>query len=238
MRNQLEDLQSALNKNHCQLLEIECNNVVVDPHFSFESKLVLKDKSRTCKIYLFANKQSPSYVFEWDDCPIFKISSSNIKRQGEIIMNWVFEKSMPSTMQSQFPEIALGALAKYYENGEGIKGEFIESWNILEETYIREFSNEPNKANKDAIELIKEMRKFKFDEVLRVGTRLSVLILSRARRGIIDDNKAHISIIFLGGSRIKISSNLDGNKKSVESGVKYEGYLKEIIHKLSNEKIN
>ncbi|MFL0094154.1 hypothetical protein V2574_05435 [Tenacibaculum maritimum] len=38
-------------------------------------------------------------------------------------------------MTNQFPEIQFGLLAEYYEKGKGIKGEFIESWNSIEEFY-------------------------------------------------------------------------------------------------------
>ncbi|MGH1384208.1 hypothetical protein [Kordia sp.] len=237
MRKELEFLQSELNKSYDELLKIESNKITIEPLFTFESNIELKHKNRSCKIYPFDSGQIPKYVFEWDDCPIFEISSTNLKRQGEIIINWVLKKSMPSVMKTHFSEIELGELAKYYEKGEGIKGEFIESWNLTEETRNKLFSIEPNQADKDAIRLIKEMRNIKLDELLRIGTRLSVLILSRARRHIINDNTPHIGIVFLGNNRMKIYSNLNDKKKSLECEVKYEGYLEGIIKKILKEKI-
>jgi hypothetical protein len=98
---------------------------------------------------------------------------------------------MLSILQAQFPEIELGELAKYYEKGEGIKGEFIESWNLTEETCNELFSIDPNQYHfeKYSIRLIKEIRALKLDESLRIGTRLSYFILSRARRHIVTEKQ-------------------------------------------------
>lgn len=237
MKEELKSLQSELNKSYNRLLKIESNKITIEPEFTFESNIELKDKDRSCKIYPFFFSEIPRYVFEWDDCPIFEISSTDVKRQGKIIIDWVSEKSTPSKMQTKFPEIKLSELAKYYENGEGIKGEFIESWNILEEVYNQRLSIEPYEQDRDVIRLMKEMKDFKLDELLRVGTQLSVFILSRSRRHGIDENKPQIRIAFIGASRMKIYSNLKNKNKSLECEVKYEGYLERIVKELLKEKI-
>ena len=237
MKEELKSLQSELNKSYNRLLKIESNKITIEPEFTFESNIELKDKDRSCKIYPFFFSEIPRYVFEWDDYPIFEISSTDVKRQGKIIIDWVSEKSTPSKMQTKFPEIKLSELAKYYENGEGIKGEFIESWNILEEVYNQRLSIEPYEQDRDVIRLMKEMKDFKLDELLRVGTQLSVFILSRSRRHGIDENKPQIRIAFIGASRMKIYSNLKNKNKSLECEVKYEGYLERIVKELLKEKI-
>ncbi len=237
MKEELDLLQSELNKNYNELLDIDSNKITIKPDFMFESNIEFKDKDRSCKIYPLFFNEIPKYVFEWDDCPIFEISSTDIKKQGKIIMDWVLEKSMPSKIQTRFPEIELNELAKYYENGEGIKGEFIESWNVLEKCYNQWLLIEPCEQDKDAIRLIKEMRNFKLDELFRVGTQLSVFILSRSRRHGIDENSPQIRISFLGNNKMKINSNLKDRNKSLECEVKYEGYLERIVKELLKEKI-
>ncbi|MCH2196281.1 hypothetical protein [Kordia sp.] len=238
MREELEILRSELYKSCSELYKIESNTITVEPDFTFESNIELKDKERSCKIYPFFFGEIPKYVFEWDGCPIFEISSTNLQRQGELIINWVLEKSMPSTMQSQFPEIKLSELARYYERGEGIKGEFIESWNLTEETSYDLFSLDPNQyhAEKYIIKLIKEMRTFQLDKSLRIGTSLSHLILSRSKRQTNHEKIPHISIYFLGDDKMKITSNLN-SEDSVETEVKYKGYLEEMVKKLLKEEI-
>ena len=122
---ELQLLRSELNSNHTQLIKIKENKVVEIQEFWFNSHVLLKDEDRSCRIYSFSNEQNLKCVFEWDNCPIFEIFSTDVKRLGKIILNWVFEKSMPSTIKTLFPEIEFGILAEYYEKGEGIKGEFL-----------------------------------------------------------------------------------------------------------------
>lgn len=234
MSKELELLQSELNNNCDELRKIESNKINIIADFGNESHIELKDKDRACRIYPFYFSEIPIYEFEWDDCPIFKISSDDLKRQVKIIKSWILERSMPSKMQDQFPEIELGELAKYYEKGEGIKGEFIESWNETEEYH---FDPIEYPSDKEAIRLIKEMREKGLNESLRIGTRLSWLTLSRARRHIINENTPHISIYFLGNNKMKICSNLYDKNKDLEVEVKYEGYLERLVKELLKEKI-
>ena len=239
MSKELELLQSELNNNCDELRKIESNKINIIADFGNESHIELKDKDRGCRIYPFYFSEIPIYEFEWDGCPIFKISSDDLKRQVKIIQSWVLERTMPSKMQDQFPEIELGELAKYYEKGEGIKGEFIQSWNLTEETSINLFSidSEQYHSEKDAIRLIKEMREEGLNESLRIGTRLSWLTLSRARRHIINENTPNISIYFLGNNKMKVCSNLYDQNKDQEVDVKYEGYLERLVKELLKEKI-
>ena len=239
MGKELELLQSELNTNCDELLKIDSNKINIIPDFGNESHIEIKHKDRGCRIYPYYFSEIPIYEFEWDDCPLFKISSNDVKRQVEIIKSWVLKRTIPSEIQTQFPEIELNKMAKYYEKGEGVKGEFIESWNETEETSINLFSIDSDQYHyeKDAIRLIKEMREEGLNESLRIGTRLSWFILSRARRHIINENTLHIGIYFLGNNQMKIYSNLEGENKSLECEVKYEGALEKMVKELLKEKI-
>lgn len=174
--------------------------------------------------------------FEWDNCTIFEIFSTDVKRLGEIILDWVLKKSMPSKMKSQFPEIDFGLLAEYYEKGEGIKGEFIESWNSIEEFYDS-FSDSWKSKGEDALRLIKKMRKVGLDEKLRAGQSLWFFILSRSRRHGLEENAPYIKITFLGDNTMSIKSNFNGKKTSLENKVEYGEYLQGQIKELLKEKI-
>ncbi|MBW1296318.1 hypothetical protein [Aquimarina litoralis] len=239
MKKRLELLQSELNNSCDELHKIESYKINIIPDFGNESHIELKDKERGCRIYPYYFSEIPIYAFEWDDCPIFEISSTDIKKMGEIIIKWVLEKIMPSKMQAQFPEIELSELAKYYEKGDGIKGEFIESWNLTEETSNNLFSIDPDQYHfeRDAIRLIKEMKEEGLSESLRIGTRLSWFILSRARRHIINDNTPHIGVYFLGNNKMKVYSNLKGTNQSLECNVQYKGDLEILVKELLKEEI-
>ncbi len=237
MSKKLELLQTELNNNYPQLLKLEKNTLVTQPEpFSSTYDLLFKNEERNCIISLYGYEQNHKCVFEWDNCPIFEIFSTDVKRLGEIILNWVFEKSMPSTMKLSFPEIEFGILAEYYEKGEGIKGEFIESWNLIEEFYST-FSEDWSSNGEDALRLIKEMRKVGLDEELRAGQSLWFFILSRLRRHGLEENTHYLQITFLGNNRMNIESHLDGKETKLESKVEYKGYLEETVKRLLKEKI-
>ncbi|WP_299119267.1 hypothetical protein [uncultured Tenacibaculum sp.] len=238
MSNQLELLQSELNRNCNELQKIDSNKIVIIPDFGNESHIELKNKDRGCKIYPFYFSEIPIYEFEWDGCIIFKITSSDVKRQVEILKSWILKKVMPSEIQAQFPEIKLNKLAKYYERGEGIKGEFIESWNDTEENCYKYLSvnDEEYHINKDIIRLTKEMRKEGLNESLRIGTRLSWLIISRTRRHIINDDTPHIGIYFLGNNQMKMYANFN-KKEELEVEVKYKQHLERLVKELLKEEI-
>ena len=237
MSKELELLQSEIVNNCEELLKIDSNKINIIADFGNESHIELKDKDRGCRVYPYYFSEIPIYEFEWDDCPLFKISSNDVKRQVEIIKSWVLNKTIPSKIQTQFPEIKLNKLAEYYEKGEGIKGEFIESWDILENSCIQDLVIEPYESTNDELKLIKEMRNFNLDETLRIGSQLSVLILSRAKRQGIERNKPQIRIAFLGDNKMKIYPNLKSNCESIECEVKYKGDLEEMIKELLKEEI-
>ncbi len=234
MSKELELLQSKIFNNCDKLLKIDSNKINIVADFGNESHIELKNKDRGCRIYPYYFSEIPIYEFEWDGCPIFKISSNDVKRQVEIIKSWILKRTIPSKIQIQFPEIELNKLAKYYEKGVGIKGEFIESWNETEETH---FNPIEYPSDKEAIKLIKEMRAKGLNNSLRIGTRLSWLILSRTRRHIIDDNTPHVGIYFLGNNRMKIYSNLNDENNEQEIEVKYGEHLEKLVKELLKEEI-
>jgi len=42
---------------------------------------------------------------------------------------------MPSTMRTEFPWLSIGDLADYYEKGDPVEGEFIKSWDWMQQFY-------------------------------------------------------------------------------------------------------
>ncbi len=239
MNKELELLQSEINNNCDELRKIDINKINIIADFGNESHIELKNKDRGCRIYPFYFSETPIYEFEWDDCLIFQTSRDDIKKQVEIIKSWILKRTMPSEVQIQFPEIKLNKLAKYYEKGEGVKGEFIESWNEIEENNYNYLSVDPEEyhTSKDTIRLIKEMREEGLNESLRIGSRLSWLILSRARRHIINDNTPHVGIYFFGNNQMKIYSNLSDETEEFEVEVKYEEHLERFVKELLKEEI-
>ena len=91
---------------------------------------------------------------------------------------WLCDHAAPSALHREFPWLQLGKVARYYELGRGVEGEFIESWDRIEQFYReREF---PPAAAVRAF--VAEMRSRGYDRTLRAGQSLYNLMLSRSRR--------------------------------------------------------
>lgn len=189
-KRQLEKLRADINASNTQLLTIS-QNEVVEENFSSYS-LWFKHDNRSCRIYYYGYEPNPRYIFNWDDCLIFETSSSDIKQISSLVKKWVFDKEMPSTLKMQFPEIEFGKLAEYYDKGNGIEGEFILSWDGIEDFY-REL--ELDKKN-EILKLIKQFREKGFEKTLRAGQSLYTLVLSRSRRHGLRANQDSVSFSF------------------------------------------
>ena len=73
--------------------------------------------------------------------------------------------------------VEIGELADYYENGNPVEGEFIHSWNSIEQFY----ENQGFSFSNHVLELIACMRRDGYDRIVRAGQSLSSLGLSRSR---------------------------------------------------------
>lgn len=237
MSKELELLRIELNKYHPELLQLEKNSLIPDPEPMFsELNLLFKDDERSCVVIRYGYEKKYRCIFEWDDCTIFEILSDDKKKLGEILLSWVYKKSVPSKMKIQFPEIAFGIVAEYYEKGEGVKGEFIESWNLMEK-YYGDFSDSWSEKGQDALRLIKEMRKLGLDQELRAGQSLWFFILSRSRRHGLQKYTPYIEIAFIGNNQMAVKSYLNGKEKRKQCEVTYKEYLQKEVKELLAKKI-
>ncbi len=189
-KRQLEKLRANINTLSPQMATIS-QNAVMEESFSSYS-LWFGNDNRNCRIYYYGYEPNPRYIFKWDDCIIFETSSSDIKRLCTLITKWVFEKAMPSTLKVEFPEIDFGKLAEYYEKGNGVEGEFILSWDEIENFY-REINLD---KKPDILQLINQMRERGFDRTLRAGQSLYTFIVSRSRRHGLRANQGSVSFSF------------------------------------------
>jgi len=189
-KRQLEKIRTCINESNPHLLTISKNAVTIENFSSYS--LWFKNDNRSCRIYYYGYEQNPRYVFKWDDSIIFETSNSDIKRLGSLITKWVFDKAMPSLLKKVFPEIDFGKLAEYYEKGNAIEGEFILSWDNIENFY-RELKID---KKSEILQLIKQMRENGFERTLRAGQSLYTLILSRSRRHGLRENQNSISFSF------------------------------------------
>lgn len=189
-KRQLEKIRTEINSSNPQLFTISQNEVVKGSFSTYS--LWFKRDNRSCRIFYYGYEPHPRYNFSWDDSLIFEASSSDTNRLGSLIRKWVFDKEIPSILKTEFPEIEFGKLAEYYEKGNGIEGEFIISWDNIENFY-REIDLD---KKPEILRLIKQMREKGFDRTLRAGQSLYTLILSRSHRHGLRENQDSISFSF------------------------------------------
>lgn len=92
-------------------------------------------KDRSCCISCYGKDDLPIFVFHWDECPLFRIQTGKFRELASILKQWLCNYAMPSDLQKEFSWIDMGKLAQYYEEGRGTEGEFIVSWDSIEQFY-------------------------------------------------------------------------------------------------------
>jgi hypothetical protein len=141
-------------------------------------ELWLANGDRDVCIKFWGKNRVPDFLFRWDRCDLIKEQTDNWADVAAAVSAWLCAHAAPSAMRHRFPSITISRVADYYEAGNPVEGEFVESWTRMERFY-RE-GNTPETAN--ALRIIQEIRNAGFDRSLRAGQSLMTLIVSRSRR--------------------------------------------------------
>jgi len=230
-KRQLEGIKRDIIKSNPEILDSSVNDIM-EENFSTHS-LWVKKESRSCSVCYYGYELNPRYLFNWDDSLIFETSSSETDRMGFLIKRWVVDNAMPSTLTCEFPEIKFGKLAQYYEQGNGVEGEYTMSWDSIEQFY-----NEIGLEKKDEIlKLIRRMRSNGFDKTLRAGQSLYTLVLSRSRRHGLKENQNSISFTF---NYIKsaMEVSMQNGEKLVFDKIEYTDAINNLLKSLELEPID
>lgn len=192
-----ENARAILAAFRDQLIEIRPQISAIDFEIKqFSSNIydvIFRSGERACKfIYFYDERIDPNLKFEWDQSFLFRVQSSEIAYLADLMSSWLCEQAMPSLMQQRFPELEIGELASYYEAGKPILGEFITSWNAIEQFY----DTFEGKFVPEAKALIAQMRSRGYDQKLRAGQSLWTLVLSRSRRHGLRRDQSSICFFF------------------------------------------
>lgn len=164
---------------------------IIDDHF-YSYHLQVESKERSCRIYVNGYTGESVYKFKWDGTFIFETLIPDTARMGLLIKQWVIDAEKPSVLKTIFTDIDFGELADYFEKGNPLEGEFLLSWDGVEE-----FFKEVNFPIQPGImQLIKTMREKGFDKTLRAGTSLYDLLLSRSRRHGLNQEQPYVRFSF------------------------------------------
>ncbi len=159
-------------------------------HGSAMYSLRFQENDRSCQ--LFYGKDGAGADFHWDEHHLFQYQTSDFKELGRIIELWIFDHAMPSALQKEFPSIKMKKTAQYYEEGRGVEGEFVESWDDVERLFQEDkFTWMPAVLN-----FVADLRQNGYDHIFRAGQSMHVFILSRSRRHRLKPGQPNISFDF------------------------------------------
>jgi hypothetical protein len=133
---------------------------------------------RACEISFYGKNALPDAKFSWDDCQLFQFQPEDHAQLASVLTRWLCDQAPPSAIRMDFPWLHIGELADYYESGTPVEGEFVQSWDFIEEFYREDWCN----FSIAVLDMIHAMRIAGYDRVLRAGQSMSSLGLSRSRR--------------------------------------------------------
>ncbi len=136
--------------------------------------------SRSVHFSFWAKNEIPDCHFDWDGCNLLKTQVDDGMELGLAAKRWLYDQAQPSEMADEFFWFEVTKLAKFYEEGKGIEGEFVVSWDKIETSFQR-FSERTAWATK-ALDFISELRAAGYDHQLRAGQSMATFIVSRSRR--------------------------------------------------------
>jgi hypothetical protein len=111
---------------------------------------------------------------------------------GNLLKRWICDNAMPSAMRREFPWLMIGELADYYERGAPIEGEFIHSWDRIEEFYNTDHFSFRGRV----LPLLRQLRDEGYARKLRAGQSMWTFILSRSRRNCLRATQSRIEFRF------------------------------------------
>ena len=177
------------------------NELTVTP--SGVSHLWFRNDGRSAHIHFATRHESPQANFGWDDSELFRFNAADPAALGAVLAAWLADNAPPSKLRKDFPWLQIGPLADYYEKGNPVEGEFIESWNQMEEVYGG--SRFPPRTL--VLPFIADLRRAGYDRQLRAGQSIWSLIVSRSRRPRLRPEQPLVSFQFRESSMEVYSSN-------------------------------
>lgn len=170
---------------------------------SGDSHLWLRTDSRSAHIHFPSRREFPEAIFDWDQCELFRFDATDRGALAAVLARWLADNAPPSALRKEFPWLPIGSLADYYEKGNRVEGEFVESWDQTEHVY--EGSRFPPRTL--ILPFIAALRRAGFDRKLRAGQSIWSLVVSRSRRPRLRPEQPLVSFQFRENTMEVFSSN-------------------------------
>lgn len=191
-------------------------------------------KDRSCQISYYGKNYLPDFAFHWDESYLFQVQTGQVGQMALVIKRWLCNHIMPSDLEKEFPWIDTGQLAKYYEKGQGIEGEFILSWDSIERFYGKIVNAS---FGSEVLEMIAQMRKKGYDKTLRAGQSLYSFIVSRSRRHGLRTNQPRIVFDFHGNA-MDVYIKIDEEEKLSFPKIEYTSQIDVLVKRLEAKGID
>lgn len=196
-------------------------------------ELWFRGGDRSCRISYYGKNPLPDCIFHWDQCELFRFQTENHRQLGMVLKRWLTDHAMPSEIRAEFPWIEMRLVANYYEQGNPIEGEFIESWNRMEQFY--QDPRFPQSA--PVLAFLTEARRAGYDRTLRAGQSLYTLVVSRSRRHGLRRDQPYIAISFARGV-MEVTIHIDGKEQFNLPQIEFTPHIHALFDRLVAQKIN
>lgn len=165
--------------------------------------LWFRTDTRSVHIHFSSRRDSPEALFYWDQCELFRFDAADSTSLAAVLSRWLADNAPPSALRQEFPWLRIGPLADYYENGNPVEGEFLESWNRVELAF--KTSHFPWSSL--VLPFIADLRSAGYDRTLRAGQSIASLTVSRSRLPRLRPEQPLVSFQFRDTSMEVFSSN-------------------------------
>jgi hypothetical protein len=192
---------------------------------------------RACRVYFYGKKNFSDAYFLWDECELFKFVADDPRKFALVLKRWIGDAAMPSSLRKEFPWIQIGDLAAYYEHGNPVEGEFLESWNKIE-TFYQRWGVQYFPVKGAVLDFISELRRRGYDKKLRAGQSLVFFILSRSRRHGLQEKQPHVVFRFQHHGGIEIDMYFESEEKLSVPKIGITPEIEKILDRLSSLSID
>lgn len=166
-------------------------NRVIDNHGSGIIRFEINNDDKACWFTTTGESKELLFGFSIDECLLFESVAEN-DEIAEVLNRFLIKKENLSSLSKEFSWIISNDLVIAYENGNGVEGEFIESWNSI----IRFYKGIEGDYINDVLSFISNLRSKGFDKTLRAGQSLYTFILSKSRRHGLAENQKYLAFSF------------------------------------------
>lgn len=155
----------------------------------------MTDGDRAIRLEFYGRNPHPDAYLLWDECTMAQTTVLYPPTFAAIVRRWLVDHAPPSVMQSDFPWLVVRPEAAYYEAGRPIEGEFLVTWDRMED-YYADFGAEASAI----LGFLATLRAGGHASALRAGKSRQSVLLSRSRRHGLRSEQPYVRLQFHPGT--------------------------------------